>query len=137
MVAGDEDREGQQHQRGNQTAAPPTILPEYLLLDMAETPFKARFRAIHFTSSDTWFFRHERYLAFPLFPHFRRLSTDHPAARPFCGKTNMPVLRSMHPTIKDARRRRKLHVNQSFLARERAGSCYVRSGESVTANLPR
>ena len=41
VMAGREDRECDQNQRGNQAASPPTILFQYLLLKTVETRFEA------------------------------------------------------------------------------------------------
>lgn len=58
VMAGCEDRQSDQDQRGNQAAPPPAILPYDLVLDTLETSFEvARFFAR--TSSAASFFRYQ------------------------------------------------------------------------------
>jgi hypothetical protein len=57
-VAGDENRERDQHQRGNQAASPPSILSKNVLLDTLKAPFEAFFSGLRLISWDTRFFRH-------------------------------------------------------------------------------
>ena len=64
VMAGREDRECDQNQRGNQAASPPTILFQYLLLNTVETRFEALLRCFLLISGASCFLRHER---LPLF----------------------------------------------------------------------
>jgi hypothetical protein len=59
-MAGREDRECDQNQRGNQAASPPTILFQYLLLKTVETRFEALLRCFLLISGASCFLRHER-----------------------------------------------------------------------------
>jgi hypothetical protein len=58
VMPGYEDRDCYEDKRGNQAAAPPTILFQYLFLETVEAPFKALFWSLRLTSSATRFFRH-------------------------------------------------------------------------------
>jgi hypothetical protein len=60
MVPSYQDRKRHQNQRGNQTASPPTIFFQYLLLETVEARFEAAFRGLSLISRATWFFRHKR-----------------------------------------------------------------------------
>jgi len=64
VMAGCEDREGDQNQRGNQAASPPTILFQYLLLNSIETRFEALLLCFLLIFGASCFLRHER---LPLF----------------------------------------------------------------------
>jgi hypothetical protein len=58
VMAGREDRECDQNQRGNQAASPPTIFFQYLQLETVKTRFKALLGCFPLISSASWFFRH-------------------------------------------------------------------------------
>jgi len=60
VMAGCEDRECDQNQRGNQAASPPTILFQCLLLKTVETRFEALLRCFLLISGASCFLRHER-----------------------------------------------------------------------------
>jgi len=57
-MPGHENRERQQNQRGNQAAAPPSILFQYLLLETVQTRFEALLGGFPLISTASWFFRH-------------------------------------------------------------------------------
>jgi hypothetical protein len=59
VVPTHKNRERQQNKRGNQAAAPPTILFQYLQLETVKTRFKALLGCFSLISSASWFFRHE------------------------------------------------------------------------------
>jgi hypothetical protein len=53
-----ENRERQQNKRGNQAAAPPSILSQYVLFETGETRVEALLGCFPLISAASWFFRH-------------------------------------------------------------------------------
>ena len=104
VMAGCEDREGDQNQRGNQAASPPTILFQYLLLNSVETRFEALLRCFLLISGASCFLRHER---LPLFFYFVELKVNDQSACSTCIRTRCRALimpHQKHKTLGHGRR---------------------------------
>jgi hypothetical protein len=61
MMAGYQNRECDEDQRGDQTASPPSILLQNLLFETIQAPFEALFGRFSLIYGVTWFIRHRRF----------------------------------------------------------------------------
>jgi len=93
VMAGCEDRECDQNQRGNQAASPPTILFQCLLLKTVETRFEALLRCFLLISSASCFLRHER---LPLFFYCRGAISERSVSLPTCIRNRARALIMPH-----------------------------------------
>jgi hypothetical protein len=61
VMAGYENRERDEDQRGDQTASPPSILLQDLLFETVQAPFETLFHRFSLIYGVTWFIRHRRF----------------------------------------------------------------------------